>query len=63
VAAGALRIVSSGFSAADADDRIIYNSTSGALWYDGDGTGAASAVYFAQLSTGLALTEADFLVI
>jgi Ca2+-binding RTX toxin-like protein len=63
LAAGALTIVTAGFAAADADDRIIYNSANGALWYDPDGTGAASAVYFAQLSAGLALTEADFLVV
>jgi Ca2+-binding RTX toxin-like protein len=63
LAAGALRIVTSGFAAGDADDRIIYNQTSGALWYDADGTGAGDAVYFAQLSAGLALTSADFLVI
>jgi Ca2+-binding RTX toxin-like protein len=63
LAAGALRIVTSGFAAGDADDRLIYNSTNGALWYDADGNGAGAAVYFAQLSVGLALTEADFLVI
>jgi Ca2+-binding RTX toxin-like protein len=61
--AGALRIVASGHAAADADDRIIYNSTNGALWYDADGTGAGAGVYVAQMSAGLALTEADFLVI
>jgi Ca2+-binding RTX toxin-like protein len=63
LAAGALRIVTSGFAAADANDRLIYNSTNGALWYDADGAGTGAAVYFAQLSIGLALTEADFLVI
>jgi Ca2+-binding RTX toxin-like protein len=59
---GAAAIDGTGNSA-DADDRIIYNSANGALWYDADGTSAAPAVYFAQLSTGLALTTADFLVI
>jgi Ca2+-binding RTX toxin-like protein len=63
LAAGALHIVTSGFAAADAADRIIYNSSNGALWYDADGNGAGAAVFFAQLSAGLALTEADFLVI
>jgi Ca2+-binding RTX toxin-like protein len=63
LAAGALRIVTSGFAALDADDRIIYNSANGALWYDADGNGAGAGVYFAQLSAGLALTEGDFLVI
>lgn len=60
LAAGALRI---GTGAVDADDRIIYNSASGFLFYDADGVGAADPVLFARLTAGLALTQADFLVI
>lgn len=52
-----------GAAAADADDRIIYNQTTGALFYDADGAGGAAAVQFATLNAGLALTHADFLVI
>jgi serralysin len=52
-----------GSSAADASDRIIYNSTTGALSYDPDGTGAAAATQFATLSPGLALTNAHFTVV
>ncbi|EJM98155.1 calcium-binding protein [Phyllobacterium sp. YR531] len=52
-----------GTAAADASDRIIYNSTTGALIYDSNGTAAGGATQFATLSTGLALTNADFLVI
>jgi Ca2+-binding RTX toxin-like protein len=63
LAAGAFHVVAGGSAAGDADDRIIYNATNGALWYDADGTGAGAAVFFAQVSAGLALTSADFLVI
>jgi Ca2+-binding RTX toxin-like protein len=50
-------------AAQDTNDRIIYNSANGALSYDSDGAGAAAAVQFAALSTGLALTNLDFLVV
>jgi Ca2+-binding RTX toxin-like protein len=52
-----------GAAALDAGDRIIYNSATGAVYYDSDGTGAAAQIQFAQLGTGLALTNFDFLVI
>ena len=52
-----------GSVAVDADDRIIYNSTTGALFYDADGVGGADAVQFATLTPGLALTVSDFSVI
>ncbi|WP_438748331.1 M10 family metallopeptidase [Pararhizobium sp. O133] len=48
----------------DADDKIIYNSNTGSLFYDADGLGSAStAVKFASLATGLSLTASDFIVI
>lgn len=53
----------SGTAAADADDRIVYNSATGALWFDADGNGAGAAVQFAALTPGLGLTSADFLII
>lgn len=52
-----------GSAAHDADDRIIYDSATGDVWYDADGTGATAAVKFAVLSTGLAITNTDFAVI
>jgi Ca2+-binding RTX toxin-like protein len=52
-----------GTQAGDADDRIIYNSATGALYYDADGSGAGAMVQFATLSTGLAMTAADFVVV
>jgi Ca2+-binding RTX toxin-like protein len=65
LAAGALAAGAfvTGAAAADADDRIIYDSTTGALLFDVDGVGGAAAIQFATLQTGLTLTASDFFVI
>jgi Ca2+-binding RTX toxin-like protein len=52
-----------GAAAADAEDRIIYNEMTGALIFDSNGNAAGGATQFAQLATGLALTNADFVVV
>ena len=52
-----------GTKAKDADDRIIYNKTSGALSYDADGSGSMAAVKFATLDKNLKLTASDFILI
>ena len=52
-----------GTAAADAEDRIIYNNANGALIFDPDGTGGGASTRFATLATGLALTNADFVVV
>lgn len=52
-----------GSAATNADHRIIYNAVTGALSYDADGVGGASAILFARIGAGLAMTEAEFLVI
>ena len=52
-----------GTAAADAADRLIYNASTGALFYDADGAGGAAQQQIATLSRNLALTSADFLVL
>ncbi|MFB0872576.1 MULTISPECIES: calcium-binding protein [unclassified Sphingobium] len=52
-----------GGAAADTSDRIIYDSTSGALIFDEDGSAGGAAVQFATLTPGLALSAADFLIV
>jgi serralysin len=52
-----------GAATADASDRIVYDSTSGALSYDSDGAGGAAQIQFASLSSGLDLTHSDFTII
>jgi Ca2+-binding RTX toxin-like protein len=52
-----------GAAALDAGDRIIYNSATGAVYYDSDGTGAAPQIQFARLSAGLPLDNFDFFVV
>jgi Ca2+-binding RTX toxin-like protein len=52
-----------GSAAADASDRIIYNSVTGALVYDSNGNAAGGATQFAILVPGLALTNTDFRVV
>jgi Ca2+-binding RTX toxin-like protein len=66
LAASAFRSGAGANAAADADDRIVYNTTSGALYYDADGTGTArAAVQFAVLGTTAhpVLTAADFVIV
>lgn len=52
-----------GSAATQADDRIIYDPTTGKLYFDPDGAGGAAQVQFATLNVGLGLTSADFFVV
>ena len=52
----------SSIGATSASTRIVYDSATGALFYDADGTAGASPVQFATLALGLALTASDFVV-
>jgi Ca2+-binding RTX toxin-like protein len=63
--AGALVVgaFNTGAAATQADDRIIYNTSTGALFYDADGSGKGAAIQFATLSgVSGALSAADFIV-
>jgi Ca2+-binding RTX toxin-like protein len=52
-----------GDKAKDKNDYIVYNSKTGVLSYDADGSGKGKAVEFAQLSRNLKMTEKDFFII
>ncbi|MEE1613861.1 Ig-like domain-containing protein [Microvirga sp. CF3016] len=52
-----------GDKAKDKNDYVVYNSKTGVLSYDADGSGKGKAVEFAQLSRNLKMTEKDFFVI
>ncbi len=60
LAAGQFRI---GTQALDANDFIIYNNLTGALFYDANGSGAGAPVQIATVGVGLAMTNADIFVI
>ena len=47
----------------DANDRVIYNQTTGNLYYDADGSGAGAAQLIATLQSGAMLAAADITVI
>ena len=50
-------------SAQDTTDRIVYNTSTGQLYYDADGVGGAAAIAFAQLKGAPALVVADLFII
>ncbi|HWA20719.1 MAG TPA: Ig-like domain-containing protein [Devosia sp.] len=52
-----------GTAAMSADVHLIYNASTGALFYDDDGSDSHAMQQIATLSRNLALTAADFLVI
>lgn len=52
-----------GSAASEADDRIIYNATTGALFYDADGSGSGDQIQFATLEPNLAIQASDFVVV
>ena len=52
-----------GATAAEADDRVIWNASTGQLWYDADGSGAGAAVELATLQAGAVVMASDIEVI
>lgn len=53
-----------GFAGQDADDYIVYDLSSGSLYFDPDGSsGAGQAIQFATLAGVPALTAADFIIV
>jgi Ca2+-binding RTX toxin-like protein len=43
----------------DADDRVIYNTTTGELFYDADGSGSGAAMHIATLQAGANVVATD----
>src|SRR5262249_34881263 len=52
-----------GAVAADANDHIVYDTTTGFLYYDVDGNGSDAAIHFATVTGAPALTADDFSVV
>lgn len=52
-----------GTAAHDGDDRVIYDASTGRIYYDADGTGGQAQVLFATISQNLALTAASFSIV
>jgi subtilisin-like proprotein convertase family protein len=51
-----------GSTATTSSQRFMYDQSTGALFFDQDGTGAIAKIQFATLNTALALTNADIFV-
>lgn len=64
---GALPWIAFNYSATglakDADDRILYNTSTGVISYDRDGTGSAAPIAFAVLTTKPLITAIEFQII
>ena len=52
-----------GTAAQDADDRLIYDTSTNQLYYDADGNGAGAKVLFASFQGSVALTANDFVML
>jgi len=52
-----------GTAANDAQDRIIYDQSTGNIYYDADGNGAGAQILFAQVTAGQTLAFSDFIIV
>ena len=50
-------------SGQDADDRVIYNTSTNQLWYDADGSGAGASQLIATLQPGATLVATDIMAV
>jgi len=65
LAAGVFVAAPGAISGLDTNDRIILNTTTGLLSFDGDGSGKRGSIAFAELPVGIAglVTAADFQIV
>lgn len=63
LAADDFKLIGPGGAAVDASDRVLYNQTTGTLYYDPDGSGIAERIKFAVLDSLPSLSAADFLIV
>src|SRR6185503_15967514 len=47
----------------DANDRVVYNTSTGSLYYDADGSGSGAAQLIATIQSGAAVAATDISVI
>lgn len=52
-----------GIAATDTSDRLVYDQSSGRLWFDADGSGDGKAQLFATLSSRPVINENDFWIL
>ena len=50
-------------TATDTNDRVVYNTSTGSLYYDADGSGAGAAQLIATFSGNPAVAATDIVVI
>ena len=62
LAPGSFRSGAGVSAAADSDDFVIYDTTSGALYYDANGNAGSAPVQIASLGSGLTLSSLDFVI-